>query len=276
MGDNHTTISPQDLISRVGTRDCPIIFDVRRAEVFAEAPDLLPTAKWRDHLRAQDWGAALPPDRDIVVYCVHGHNVSHGAAALLRAAGRRVRTLDGGIEGYRDAGGLVLRKDAIPKRAEATSSRWITRERPKIDRIACPWFIRRFIDREAEIHYVPAEWVSDIADEFDAVAFDIPDVLFSHVGEKCSFDAFLDHSGISDPALQRLATIIRGADTGRLDLAPEAAGLLAASLGLSATWRDDLAMMDQSFVLYDALLGWCRHAADESHGWPPAPTKMAV
>jgi rhodanese-related sulfurtransferase len=276
MGEDPSTISPNELIARIGTRDCPPIFDVRRAEKWAEAPDLIPAARWRDHTAAATWGLDLPRDREVVVYCVHGHNVSQLAAALLRSVGVRARVLDTGVEGYRAAGGLMLRKDAVPTRDESVPSHWVTRERPKIDRIACPWFIRRFMDRDARIHYVASDWVGDVAEEMGAIPFDIPDVAFSHVGELCSFDAFLEKSGIADPALGHLARLIRAADTGHADREPQAAGLLAASLGLSAMEPDDLAMMEQGFLIYDALYTWCRHAAAETHGWPPAPAKSAV
>jgi len=276
MGDSITSISPNDLIALIGTRDCPPIFDVRRAKVYAEAADVIPTAKWRDHMAAAAWGRALPGGGEVVVYCVHGHQISQSAAAVLRAAGLRAYYLDGGIEAYRAAGGPLLRKDAIPNRSEDAPTRWVTRERPKIDRIACPWFVRRFIDRDAEIHFVAADWVREVAAELGAIPFDIPEVAFSHEGENCSFDAFLARSGLADPALAHLATIIRGADTGHPELAPQAAGLLAASLGLSAIFPDDLAMMEQGFGLYDALLGWCRHAAEEAHGWPPVQAQPAA
>jgi len=275
MGDFATTLSPAQLIGLIGTRHCPRVIDVRRQAVYAEAEDLIPTAVWRDHAKADVWAADLPPGEEIVVYCVHGHQVSQSAAALLRAEGRRVRALEGGIEGYREAGGVLIRKDALPERDAGRPSRWVTRERPKIDRIACPWLIRRFVDRDAEIHFVDADWVKDSAVELDAIAFDIPDVEFSHVGEKCSFDAFLAWFAVADKALDRVATIVRGADTGHPELAPEAPGLLALSLGLSAIEGDDLAMLEQGFLLYDALYGWARHALAERHGWPPAGAKKA-
>jgi len=147
--------------------------------------------------------------------------------------------------------------------------RWITRERPKIDRIACPWLIQRFIDREPEFLFVPSARVRDEAARTGAVPYDIPDVELSHVGEKCSFDAFLAKYRLDDPALGRLAVIVRGADTGRPDLAPQAAGLLAISLGLSENFRDDHEMLAHGLVMYDALYSWCRSLTAETHGWPP-------
>jgi hypothetical protein len=147
---------------------------------------------------------------------------------------------------------------------------WVTRERPKIDRIACPWLIRRFIDADAEFLYVPADRVTAVAGETGAIPYDVPGVAFSHEGELCSFDAFLEAYGLDDPALRELAVIVRGADTGRPDLSPQSAGLLAISLGLSAMYADDHEMLRQGMLIYDALYAWLRHAHGERHGWPPA------
>ena len=273
MGDisiplSHTAISPDALTHLVGTPDFPTVFDVRRHDAYDADETVLPTAMWRHHSGALEWGNALDPKGRYVVYCAHGHQVSQAAAALLRSLGLDARYLAGGIEGYRAAGGPTIRKAALPGRSEKTPSQWVTRERPKIDRIACPWFIRRFVDREALIHYVAKEWVAQTAAEIGAVPFDIPDVEFSHVDEACSFDTFLDRFGVSEPAMMRLADIVRGADTACLDIAPQASGLLALSLGLSAIHRDDREMLEHGLTLYDALYGWCRFASEETHNWP--------
>jgi hypothetical protein len=148
--------------------------------------------------------------------------------------------------------------------------KWVTRERPKIDRIACPWLIRRFIEPGAEFLYVPPQQVLEVAEREGAVPYDIPGVEFSHVGELCSFDAFLAKYGLDDPALQQLAAIVRGADTSRLDLTPQSAGLFAISLGLSARYSDDHEMLEHGMVLYDALYAWCRSCQQEKHSWPPS------
>ena len=148
--------------------------------------------------------------------------------------------------------------------------KWITRERPKIDRIACPWLIARFIDKSPEFLYVPAAEVLQAAAESGAVPYDIPGVEMSHVGELCSFDAFLAKYRLDDPALQQLATIVRGADTSRLDLAPQSAGLYAISLGLSRCFADDHEMLKHGLVIYDGLYAWCREGRAETHRWPPA------
>ncbi|AOB31355.1 chromate resistance protein [Bordetella sp. H567] len=147
---------------------------------------------------------------------------------------------------------------------------WITRERPKIDRIACPWLIARFIDETPEFLYVPPGDVLRIAKEQGATPYDIPGVALSHVGERCSFDAFLEKYGLEgDPALRQIATIVRGADTSRLDLTPQSSGLYAISLGLSHVFADDHEMLEHGLVMYDALYAWCKAGQDETHNWPP-------
>jgi len=150
--------------------------------------------------------------------------------------------------------------------------KWVTRERPKIDRIACPWLILRYIDREAEFLFVPAAQVLAVAQATGATPYDIPGVEMSHVGERCSFDAFVAKYRLDEPALQQLATIVRGADTSRLDLAPQSAGLYAISLGLSQLFSDDHTMLRHGLVMYDALHAWCRTGQGATHAWPP---KMA-
>ena len=147
--------------------------------------------------------------------------------------------------------------------------KWVTRERPKIDRIACPWLIARFIDKTPAFLFVPTEQVLAVAHETGAVPYDIPGAEMSHEGEFCSFDTFLKKYNLTDPALHQLAVIVRGADTSRLDLAPQAPGLLALSLGLSRVYADDHEMLRHGMVMYDALYAWCRDCQKEKHGWPP-------
>jgi hypothetical protein len=151
-----------------------------------------------------------------------------------------------------------------------TTMKWVTRERPKIDRIACPWLIARFIDKEPEFLYVPVGRVLDVAAETGATPYDVPGVKFTHEGEFCSFDAFLKHYDLDDPVLHRLALIVRGADTSRLDLTPQSAGLFAISLGLSTVLKDDHEMLRHGMVMYDALYAWCQSLQAETHNWPPA------
>ena len=148
--------------------------------------------------------------------------------------------------------------------------RWITRERPKIDRVACPWLIERFIDPAAEFLFVPGAEVLSQARARDAVPYDIPGVELGHVGELCSFDAFLAKYELADPALAKLAEIVRAADTGKPQSSPQAHGLLAISLGLSHNFSDDHEMLKHGFVMYDALYSWCKSLQTEVHNWPPA------
>ncbi len=227
----------------------PLVIDVRRNERFLEAGDLIRGALRRDPATVAEWKGTLPRAADVVVYCVHGHEVSQNAAKALGA-----KYLEGGIEHWREEGGELAAK---PKNA---ATRWVTRERPKIDRIACPWLVRRFVDPGAEFLYVPASEVRKIAAEKCAVPYDVADVEFTHAGERCSFDAFLEKFHLRDPALEKLATIVRGADTSRLDLAPQSPGLLAISQGLSLNFHDDHEMLEHGMVVYDALYAWCRQA----------------
>jgi Uncharacterized conserved protein len=147
--------------------------------------------------------------------------------------------------------------------------RWVTREHPKTDRIACPWLVTRFIDNEPEFLYVPAGEVFEVARQTGAIPYDIPGAELSHVGERCSFDGFLQEYALTDPALFYPAAIVRGADTSRIDLTPQSAGLYAISLGLSHNFTDDHAMLQHGLVIYDALYAWCKCAQTETHAWPP-------
>ena len=252
------SVTAAELRQSLDTDQPPLVIDVRKSERFREALDLLTGALRRDPLRVADWAKTLPQAATVVVYCVHGHEVSQGVARALGA-----RYLEGGLEAWRAAGGRLSAKPT------GGSTRWVTRERPKIDRIACPWLIRRFIDPEAEFLYVPTPDVRRAAAEREAVPYDIPDVEFSHEGDLCSFDAFLTAFRLRDPALDELAVIVRGADTNRMELAPQAAGLAAISLGLSIGFKDDHEMLERGMIVYDALYAWCREGKAEVHTWNP-------
>lgn len=280
-----SSISPKAFNARLGRADAPLVLDVRRQARFDESPRLLACAQ---RCAPEDVAAfaAARPAGEVLAYCVYGHNVSEEAATALQTAGWRARAIAGGIEGGQDGeddGQTIAQWRAEPpltfaKRADwgvtgEQPSRWITRERPKIDRIACPWLIRRFIDPRAEFLYVPTNQVLTRAAELGAVAYDIPGAPVSHVGDLCSFDALLQGFDLHDAALDLLATIVRGADTDNLALAPQSAGLLAFSLGLSRLHAaDDHAMLEAAMPLYDALYAWCRDrvaAQDETHNWKP-------
>ena len=258
-----TAISPADLRREISGANPPIVIDVRRRPAFLEADAMLSGALRREPDEARVWAKSLPAASAVVVYCVHGHEVSQAAAAALQETGIAARYLEGGLAGWKEAEGAL---DHKPRNG---STRWVTRERPKIDRIACPWLVARFVDRNADFIYVPSNEVLSAAKEKDAVPYDIQDVHFSHDGELCSFDAFLKHYRLEDPALRDLALIVRGADTARLDLAPQAPGLAAISLGLSRNFLDDHEMLKHGMVMYDALHRWCKEGKEEVHTWNP-------
>jgi rhodanese-related sulfurtransferase len=261
----NTAISVSALRSTLGTPFAPCLVDVRRAAAFASDPFMLPAAMRGAPEDLSAWADTLSPDRPIVVYCVHGHEVSQRAAAELRERGREASYLEGGIEAWKDAGAPAMRKRPEIRLPGSKTSQWVTRERPKIDRIACPWLIRRFIDPRAEFLYVPAGEVLDTAVRLNALPYDVPDVQFSHVGDHCSFDAVLKFFEIDEPSLNRLATIVRGADTGKPELTPQSPGLLAISLGLSANFPNDLDLLEHGMHVYDALYAWLRLAHGEAH-----------
>ncbi len=257
-------ISAAELAAGLRGAEPPIVIDVRRRPAFMSSRQMIGGALRRDPEQVAAWGRSLPAASSVVVYCVHGHEVGQNAAAALAQAGISASYLEGGLEeGWKaEQGGL----DHKPANA---ATRWVTRERPKIDRIACPWLIARFVDPDAEFVYVPSGEVLQAAKERDAIPYDVPGVHFSHEGELCSFDAFLKHYRLSDPALAELATIVRGADTARLDLAPQSPGLAAISLGLSRNFADDHEMLKHGMVMYDALYTWCKEGKQEVHTWNP-------
>ena len=271
MDEGRFSISASDLYRWLGTAAAPLLIDVRRGPAFEADEWIIAGAVRRPPEEIERWGREIAPGSPVVVYCAHGHEVSQGAAAILREIGAAARYLEGGIAAWAEAN--------LPRRHKLAQSpaSWVTRERPKIDRIACPWLIRRFIDPEASFLYVPTEQVFDVARSTGAIAYDIPGAEpFSHDGELCSFDAFLKVYGISDPALDALALIVRGADTARLELAPQSPGLLALSLGLSANFPDDHAMLEHGMVMYDALYAWCRVAAGRNPWLEPGARKMTA
>src|SRR4051812_30555530 len=260
-------IAVPQLARLIGTPDAPLILDVRLAEDRAADPRLLPAATLRSHADVADWAPGCI-GRHVVVVCQRGMKLSQGTAAWARHEGARAEVLEGGFEAWAAAGLPLLPPDRIPPRDRLGRTVWVTRARPKIDRIACPWLIRRFVDPAAVFLFVAPSEVAAVADRFGATPFDIEGVAWSHRGPLCTFDVMLEAWGLMTEPLQRLALIVRAADTARLDLAPQAAGLLAASLGLSRMYRDDLAQLDAAMGLYDAFFRWCRDAAEETHNWP--------
>jgi hypothetical protein len=221
----------------------------------------------RSYESVQTWAPKLPTTAAVVV-CQQGLKLSHGVAAWLRAKGIAAEVLEGGHVAWRNAGLPCVPINKLPPRDDQGRTVWVTRERPKIDRIACPWLIRRFVYPTAVFLFVAPSEVVSVGERFGATPFDIEGVYWSHRGEQCTFDAMVEEFGLATAPLLRLATLVRGADTARLDLAPEAAGLLAASLGLSRMCADDLAQLEAAIPLYDAFYRWCRDATSETHNWP--------
>jgi rhodanese-related sulfurtransferase len=262
-------ITVSQLSRIVGTPTAPVVIDVRTADDFDADPRQIPSAQRRDHTKVRDWADQFA-GQSVVVSCQRGLKLGQGTAAWLRHAGAEAQFLEGGFEAWAAADALLVAPSHVPPRDPRGRTVWVTRARPKIDRVACPWLIRRFVDPTAVFLYVAPSETLAVADRFGATPFDIEGVFWSHRGELCTFDVMLAEFGLRSEALDRLATIIRGADTARLDLAPQAAGLLAASLGLSRMYRDDLAQLDASMALYDAFYRWCRDAVQETHNWPSA------
>jgi rhodanese-related sulfurtransferase len=268
-----TEITVQQLSRLIGLPSAPAIVDVRTDEDYDADRRLIAGSRRRDFREASAWANAYRGQR-IVAVCRKGHKLSQGTAAWLRHEGIDAETLDGGFEAWRAADQLLVRTDKLPPRDAQGRTVWVTRARPKVDRIACPWLIRRFVDPGAVFLFVAPSEVTAVAERFDAAPFDIDGVFWSHRGERCTFDTMLEEFGLSSGPLLQLATVVRGADTARLDLAPQASGLLAASLGFSRMYRDDLAQLEAAMALYDAFYRWCRDAAEETHNWPS--TKAAV
>ena len=257
--DASVTVSELAHLLQGGTP--PQVIDVRREADYAAAPPAIAHGLRRRLDSVAAWAPRLEPWRLHVVHCAKGHQASQMAAEALRQAGLKAVYLEGGLAAWRAAGGALA--------AGRLPGRWVTRERPKIDRIACPWLVRRFIDPESEFLFVPTDRVFAVAEAQHATPFDIPGAEYSHDGERCSFDTFIARHGLASPALDALAMIVRGADTARLDLAAQAAGLLAVSLGLSRMFADDHEMLRYGMLVYDALYAWCVEARDERHNWTP-------
>lgn len=254
-------ITPAQAFRLIGTPEAPTVLDVRIAEDVTALPRLIPTARRIAHT---DIATLTDPPGRAIVACTKGRKLSEGAAALLRSKGWQAEVLEGGTLAWEAAGLPMTPLSLLP----TPGTPWVTRHRPKIDRIACPWLIRRFIDPTAPILFVAPSEVEAVADRFGAIPFDIEGVTFSHRGERCSFDALLDDFQLHTEALDRMAIVIRGADTDRHDLAPQAAGLLALSVGLSRMYRDDLQQLDAGIALYNALYRWARDGHEEGHDWP--------
>lgn len=268
-----TTISVDKLHRLMGTPRSPRLVDVRTPEAFAADPRHIPCSVWRPHETLPEWIEQFRGSSTVVI-CQHGHKLSEGVAAWMRHEGIAAEVLEGGHVAWVESGKPVIPASALPPRDASGRTVWVTRARPKIDRIACPWLIRRFVDPNAVFLYVAAAEVEAVAERFAATPFDIDGVRWSHEGELCTFDVMVRDFGLTSEPLDRLSTIIRGADTARHDLAPEAAGLLAASLGLSRMYADDLEQLEAGMGIYDAFYRWARDATEETHTWPAGKARI--
>jgi rhodanese-related sulfurtransferase len=255
-------ISTDKLIRLIGTSNAPLICDVR-GDVTQLIPSSVPGSP--EQMRSN-------PERfaggSWVVTCKHGKETSQGIAALLRHAGAEVEVLEGGFAAWQAAGYPVVDASKLPPRDGQGRTVWVTRARPKVDRIACPWLIRRFVDPNAVFLFVAPSEVEKVAEQFGGAPFDVEGVFWSHRADRCTFDTMVEELGLSGfEALKRMSVIVRGADTARPELAPQCAGLVAASLGLSRMYSDDLQQVEAGMILYDAFYRWCRDAVDERHDW---------
>lgn len=262
-------ISVCQLYHLVGTPKCPTIVDVRIPEDFEDDPRLIPGAIKRDFDNINRITEEFA-NQTVIIYCQKGLKISQGTAALLRLHGVAALFLKGGQFAWRDAKLPLVTASNVPRSTNENTTLWVTRHQPKIDRIACPWLIKRFVDPLAKILFVEPSQVMNVADRFKATPFDVEDVQFSHRGDQCSFDTMLEEFDLVSEPLQTLAHIVRGADTSRHDLAPEAAGLLAVSVGLSHLYDDDLEQLEAGLLIYDAYYRWARDAKGEDHSWPAA------
>jgi rhodanese-related sulfurtransferase len=258
-------ITAPQLSRIIGLPGAPAIVDVRLQEELENEQRQLPTARHLNFQTVSNWASCYRGER-VVVYCRDGSDISRGAAAWLRQAGGDAQTLEGGFEGWRKADLPLMRTDNLPERDDAGRTTWVTRARPKIIRIACPWLIRRFIDPRAVFLFVPPSDVAAVAERYRATPFDTGHGVWIDRGDACTFDVMLEEFTLATKPLSQLAMIIRGADTGQLDLTPQSAGLFATSLGFSRMYREDQAQLNATFPTYDALYRWCRDGTDETHG----------
>ncbi|KIC42660.1 sulfurtransferase [Ruegeria sp. ANG-R] len=260
-------ITTRQLLRLIGTPQAPVLVDVRTDADFNDDPCLIPAAV-RHSYDDIDGIRKLIADRPCVVICQKGKKLSQGVVSWLQTGGARAEYLEGGTLAWRATPGAPsVPVSALPAIIDG-GTLWVTRHRPKIDRIACPWLIRRFVDARAQFLFVAPTEVPGVAGHFGATAFDVEGTDWSHRGDRCTFDTMLDEFNLHSEPLDRVATIVRAADTNRHDLSPEAAGLLALSVGLSRQYRDDQQQLKAGLHLYDALYRWARDGAGETHDWP--------
>jgi len=258
-------ITVKNLSRLIGKPDCPLIVDIRIVEDLDDDAYLIPSSICRSHQNLDEI-AALGKDKPVVIVCQKGLKLSQGVASWLRSEGVVAEYLQGGMFAWRDAHPDLRLPLTIFPQGTGYETLWVTRHRPKIDRIACPWLIRRFVDRNARFLFVEPSQVLNVADRFQATAFDVADAPYTHTDGMCTFDAMLKAFGLSSPALNRMADVVRGADLGNPEETPQSSGLSAVAIGMSRMFRDDHEQLEQSLVLYDALYRWARDGFDEKHG----------
>lgn len=269
---SNITISAEKLSRLIGTPNCPTLIDVRTDDEWAAIPLLIPGALRRPYGDPSAWAAEFI-ERPAVVICQNGTMLSHGVAAWLRHTGVAAEVLEGGVQEWRKADLLLVTTARLPQADRQGRTVWVTRSRPKVDRIACPWLIRRFVDPRAVFLFVAPSQVAGVAQDFGATPFDVDGAFWSHRGDSCTFDVMVHEFGLTASPLLRLASIVRAADMDRVDAVPQAAGLLAASLGLSRMFSDDLTQLEAGMGLYDAFYRWCRDAVEENHAVHAKPSE---
>jgi rhodanese-related sulfurtransferase len=260
-----TEITVAQLSRLVGLPGAPVLADVRTEEEFNSSPQLIPTAHRHASTGVEVWCRRYA-GHPVVVLCQSGGTSSQAVAARLRHEGLEAQTLEGGYDAWRDFRQPLVRASKIPRRDDEGRTVWVTRARPKVVRVACPWLIRRFVDPSAVFLFVPPAEVAGVAKHTNATPFDVDGSFWSDQGERTTFDVMVEEFGLDVEPLLRLARIVRGADTGKLGLTPQSPGLLATCLGYSRMYRDDLAQLAAAMPQFDALYRWSRDAVDERHG----------
>lgn len=259
MPDLYPPLSPKDLSQLIGTADCPVVIDCRIDEDVDLEPRLLPTAHRRSAFQAADWAMEYQGCA-VILYCHKGLKVSQGAAAWLRHHGVPATVLTGGIVGWKEADLPLISTGDLPNREGEGRTVWVAASRPGVPQLACAWLIRRFIDPAAVFLFVDASEVGAVADRFGAMTFEGEHSPLNNSEDRTAFDVMLEEFGLTSAPLQSLAALVRGTDRSPTDPAPQAAGLQAALSGFTQIHSEDLVLLEQGILLYDAFYLWARDA----------------